>query len=109
MATAQNTVLEAISLPMSDWQYAALADFVFNVGSSNFRTSTLLRVINAGDTAQVAPQLRRWVFAGGKLLRGLQTWREREIELFFEGQQQPRGAGPEKELPPIDIRAGEKH
>jgi len=108
MGTAQITVMTSVEVDLTDGQYAALCDFVFNVGSGNFRRSTLLKVVNAGQFERVPFQLRRWVKAGGRELAGLKTRREREIELFFDGLPLARLAPLEGEdLSVIDIRAGE--
>jgi GH24 family phage-related lysozyme (muramidase) len=105
MTSAQNTVVTAVTATLSDGQFAALADFAFNVGSANFRGSTLLRVVNAGQTDGVPVQLRRWVNAKGKVWPGLQTRREAEIDLYFEGL--PRPPASKEITSPIDIFTGE--
>lgn len=108
MGRAERSVMTAVDVDLTDGQYAALCDFVYNVGGGNFKQSTLLKVVNAGEFDSVPFQLRRWVKAGGKKLAGLEIRREREIELFFEGIGIPRAAPPEgEELSPIDIRRGE--
>jgi len=76
------------------------------VGSANFRTSTLLTVVNAGQIASVPVQLRRWVYAKGKVWPGLQTRREGEIDLYFEGLPRPP-TPPTQLVSPIDILIGE--
>lgn len=89
---------------LNDFQYAALCDFVFNAGAANFRSSTLLKVVLDKQFDRVPAQLRRWVLAGGKPFKGLQARREREIELFFEGQPTPKAApSPGEDLSPLDI------
>jgi lysozyme len=108
MERAQVTVMTAVEPELTDGQYAALCDFVYNVGSGNFRSSTLRKVVNARQYDRVPSQLGRWVKAGGKEWPGLKTRREREIELFFEGIGMPRAAPPAGEvLSPVDIREGE--
>ena len=108
MGTAQVVVMTSVDVDLTDGQFGALCDFVFNVGGGNFRGSTLLKVVNAGDVQGVPFQLRRWVKAGGRELPGLVTRRENEIKLFFDGLSVPRAAPPEgMELEPIDIRTGE--
>ncbi len=63
---------------------AALTDFVYNMGTSAFRQSTLLKRVLAGDWPGACAQLRRWVHAGDppRVLQGLVTRREREIALI---------------------------
>jgi GH24 family phage-related lysozyme (muramidase) len=108
MARAQIAVMvSVVEMRLSDAQYAALCDFVYNVGTANFKSSRLLRVVNEGQMDQVPVQLRRWVKAGDKVVDGLKNRREREIALFFEGQPTPRAVPPAGEdLSPIDIRTG---
>jgi lysozyme len=52
-------------------QFDALCDFTYNVGAGNFRSSTLLRLLNAGDFAGAAQQFARWKLAAGHVLPGL--------------------------------------
>lgn len=56
----------------------ALVSFTFNVGGGAFCKSTLARLANAGDYRGACKQLYRWVYAGGKVLPGLQRRREAE-------------------------------
>jgi GH24 family phage-related lysozyme (muramidase) len=108
MEIAEIAVMNAVNVPLTDGQFAALADFVFNVGSGNFRRSTLLSVLNQGQHDRVPHQLRRWVKAGGREWPGLKTRREREIGLYFQGLAIPRSAPPEDEdISEIDVRSGE--
>ncbi|ECB3853663.1 lysozyme, partial [Salmonella enterica subsp. enterica serovar Kentucky] len=55
-----------IKVPIPETTRGALYSFVYNVGTGNFRTSTLLRKINQGDIKGACDQLRRWTYAGGK-------------------------------------------
>jgi GH24 family phage-related lysozyme (muramidase) len=97
-----------VDVELTDGQYAALCDFVYNVGGGNFRRSTLLKVVNRNDFDEVPFQLRRWVKAGGQVLAGLERRREREIALFFENVEIPRALPPAGvDLTPVDIREGE--
>ena len=108
MELAERAVLTGVKVPLTDGQYAALCDFVYNVGGGNFRRSTLLKVINEDEFERVPLQLLRWVKAGGRELAGLKKRREREIELFFEDSAIPRAVpAPDEILTPIDIQQGE--
>ena len=68
-----------------DTRRAALGSFVYNVGEGQFSSSTLLRLLNAGDARGACAQLSRWVFAGGKQLAGLVNRRAAERELCEVG------------------------
>lgn len=61
---------------------AALIDFAFNLGASALKNSTLRRKVNAGAWDAVPGELRKWVRAAGKALRGLVIRREAEAVLI---------------------------
>ncbi|HCD1077247.1 TPA: glycoside hydrolase family protein, partial [Proteus mirabilis] len=46
-----------------------------------FARSTLLKKLNAGDGAGACEEIKRWVYAGGKVWRGLVSRREVESAL----------------------------
>ena len=56
----------------------AIADFVYNLGASRYKASTLRRRLNAGQWDEAQYEIRRWTRAGGRVLRGLQLRREAE-------------------------------
>lgn len=71
---AARSVLRLVKRPLTDGEYAALIDFVFNLGPGSLQMSTLLRRVNEGDTYMdydIPYQFMRWVYAGGKKLPGL--------------------------------------
>ncbi len=55
----------------SEWQRQALNDFTFNLGINSVKGSTLLGLVNQGKHKEACEQLTRWVYAGGKKLKGL--------------------------------------
>jgi lysozyme len=79
---ARGQTLALTRWPLQAPQIDALTSFVFNLGISRYRGSTLRAVINRGELDRVPGELRRWVFGGGKRLAGLVLRREAEIELF---------------------------
>ena len=100
--------MRAVNVPLSDGQFAALADFVFNVGGGNFRKSSLLKAVNQSQHERVPFQMRRWVKAGGRELPGLKRRREGAIALYFEGKGIPRDVPPaDEDLSEIDVLTGE--
>lgn len=55
--------LNGLRLTLSQHQFDAVLDFVFNMGASKFAQSTLLRKIRqAAPTAQIQAEFRRWVY-----------------------------------------------
>ncbi len=66
-------------------QWDALMSFVYNLGSANLASSTLLKLLNAGDYVRAADQFCRWNKAGGKELPGLTKRRAAEQALFRGG------------------------
>lgn len=82
MQDADDCIEEHVDVELTDNQRAALISFIFNVGCGNFRSSTLLRLLNASDYAGCAKQFQRWDKAKGKVLAGLAKRRLAERELF---------------------------
>ena len=73
---------DAVSVALTDDEIAALEDFIYNVGIGNFRSSTLLVKLNAGDFGGAAAEIDRWDHAGGKVIAGLLRRRQAETALF---------------------------
>ncbi|KMK50653.1 glycoside hydrolase [[Actinobacillus] muris] len=61
--------------------FDALTSITFNVGCGAMRKSTMFRKANAGDYLGACNELPKWVYAGGKKLRGLEIRREKEKRL----------------------------
>ena len=74
-----------VHVPITQQQFDALCSWVYNLGPSNLKRSTLLRKLNNGDYDEVPQQIKRWNKAGGKVLEGLTRRREAEA-LLFEGK-----------------------
>lgn len=72
-----------VTVPLSQRQFDALVDFVWNVGVNALTHSTLLRRLNAGDVQGAADEFLRWNRAGGKVLPGLTRRRQAEREKFL--------------------------
>ncbi len=74
-----------VALKLAQNQFDALASFIFNIGAGAFVRSTLLDVVNRGWHEEVPAQLRRWIYAGGKIQPGLVARRKAESELYLQG------------------------
>jgi lysozyme len=81
-AVAEASVNRYVNVPLTQNQFNALVSFVFNLGSGNFRNSTLLKKLNAGDYQGAGEELLRWVRAGDSTLPGLVRRRAVEKTLF---------------------------
>lgn len=79
---AVSAVRDAVNVPLTQVQFDALVDFVFNVGAEAFRGSTLLRRLNAGNYAGAADQFERWNKDNGVVVPGLMRRRKAEADLF---------------------------
>jgi lysozyme len=60
----------------------AITDFVFNLGAGRLRASTLRTKINQGVFSEVPTQLMKWVYGGGRILKGLVLRRQAEAAYF---------------------------
>ena len=74
-------------------QFSALVSFAYNVGLPAFRSSSVLRAVNAGRLHDVPARLRLWVKAGGRVLPGLERRRAAEAELFMTEMPAQAGRG----------------
>ena len=85
MAELTDTMAEVdmlLTAPANDHQRAALYSFAYNEGCGALSKSTLLRCFNAGDIAGASAQFPAWVYAGGKVVRGLINRRALERSVF---------------------------
>jgi lysozyme len=81
--SAERSVLRLIKVPLTDGQFDALVSFTFNLGGGALQRSTLRRKVNREEHGEVPEQLMRWVWAGGKRLRGLSRRRKAEAALYM--------------------------
>ena len=84
--TAERAVLRLIRVPLEDGRFDALCSFTFNLGAGALQRSTLRRKVNREEHDAVPAELRRWVWAGGRRLKGLVRRREAEAELYVAGR-----------------------
>lgn len=76
--------LNKLNLSLRQCQWDAIVSFVFNVGIGNFKASTLLAKIRINpDDNSIMDEFLRWVYANGKVMRGLQKRRLAEMKLYF--------------------------
>jgi len=73
---------DMVEVELEQYQFDALCAWVYNLGPTNLRESTLLKVLNEKKYDEVPAQIRRWNKAGGDVLGGLTRRREAESLLF---------------------------
>jgi lysozyme len=83
LAPFEAAVNKAVTRPMTQNQFDACVSLAFNIGAAGFATSTVVRKLNAGDTAGAADAFRLWNKAGGQILQGLVNRREAERAQFL--------------------------
>ena len=77
-------ILNACGINFRQEQFDALCSWVFNLGVSNFRNSTMLKYIMAGkEDTDITDQLVKWHNAGGVPMNGLKRRRIAEANLFL--------------------------
>ncbi len=85
LSIAERAVLRLIRVPLTDGQFDALCSFAFNLGGGALQRSTLRRKVNCREHPAVPAEFRRWVWAGGRKLKGLVRRREAEARLYAAG------------------------
>lgn len=79
---AEDCVNTYVKVNLTQNQFDALVSFTYNCGNTAFRNSTLLKLLNKALHEEVPAQMRRWVYADGKICPGLANRREKEIALW---------------------------
>ena len=78
-------VENAVEVDLEQCQIDALVSWTYNLGPTNLKNSTMLKVLNNKDFEQVPNEIKRWNKAGGEVLDGLIRRREAEA-LLFQGK-----------------------
>ena len=79
-------ITDNVTVDLKQNQFDSLVSWVFNLGPTNLKASTMLKVLNLGNFEGVPEQMKRWNKANGKTLDGLIRRREAEA-LLFEGKE----------------------
>ena len=73
-----------VKVPITNNQLVSLSSFAYNEGTGALKSSTLLRLLNNGtDINTVAAEFDKWVYAGGRYMKGLYNRRQAEKQLFL--------------------------
>jgi lysozyme len=85
VTSAAACINRSVTIQLSQDEFDALVDFVFNLGVGAFQGSTLLVDLNAGNITAAAAQFDLWDHAGGAVVAGLLRRRQAETALFEGG------------------------
>lgn len=80
----EQTVNNTVKVPLNQNQFDALVSLAYNIGSTAFKNSTLVKRLNEGNYNAAANQFDLWVNAGGKRMQGLVNRRAAERTLFLK-------------------------
>lgn len=77
--------VKKLGVAKTEGQLDALVSFAFNLGFDRLARSTLLKVIRQGGSkSAIKREFKRWVYADGQKLQGLEKRREWEAKRFFD-------------------------
>ena len=80
----KHKLMPLVSVKITENQFFALIDFIYNLGEGNFSSSTLRKKLNKGDFLGAAEEFPKWCRCKGEILNGLKKRREFERELFLK-------------------------
>jgi lysozyme len=73
-------MVACIHVPLYQHEFDAYLSFTYNVGYGAFCKSTLAKKLNQGKYEEACAELKKWVYAGGRILPGLVTRRDKEYK-----------------------------
>lgn len=76
--------VNALAPVTTQGQFDALVSLAFNVGEGNLKSSTLLKLHNAGNYFGAEHEFAKWNKAAGKVMAGLTRRRNAEADLYAE-------------------------
>lgn len=82
VVVSERSVLRLVRVPLDDCQFDALVSFTFNLGAGALQRSTLRRRVNREEHDAAPAEFRRWVWAGGRKLKGLVKRRAAEARIY---------------------------
>lgn len=83
LESVYRNLVKLVKVELNQNQFDAICLFIYNAGVTRFRTSTLLKLLNASKFDLASGQFRRWIWAGGKKSKGLIKRREIERKIFL--------------------------
>lgn len=82
IAESEQAVEGLVGVKLCQGEFDALVLFVYNIGVTAFKNSTMLRLLDACDLDGARGQFKRWDKNDGKVMRGLKRRRAAEVALW---------------------------
>ena len=76
-----------VNIQLTQNEFDALVDFVYNLGAGSFASSTMLKLLNQGELGLAANEFSKWDHCGGQVVQGLLNRRIAEQQEFSNGNQ----------------------
>jgi lysozyme len=102
--------VNGLGVPLNQNQFDALVSFTYNLGPGSIQGNTGIRAaLKARRYKDVPREMKKWVYAGGKVLPGLVRRRNAEAKLFVA----PAGPAPQPKPPGVikvaDVQPGDNN
>lgn len=81
----ETAIHKCVDVPLSQGEYDAYTSLAYNIGTSAFCNSTLVKKLNARDYEGACAELKRWIYVKGKKSQGLVNRREKEYRMCIGG------------------------
>lgn len=81
----EGALQSCVTVPLSQHEYDVFISLSYNIGSSAFCKSTLVKKLNAGDYIGACQEISKWDKFKGKSLPGLTKRRQSEMKTCLEG------------------------
>lgn len=81
----EGALKQCVTVPLAQHEYDAYVSLAYNIGSTAFCNSTLVRLLNTQDYKGACDQILRWDKFKGQPVRGLTQRRQREHQQCISG------------------------
>lgn len=79
-------IAQCVEAPLTEGEFAAYVSLAYNIGTSAFCKSTLVKKLNRRDYNGACSEILRWNRSGGRVLAGLQKRRFKEYQICMMGE-----------------------
>lgn len=76
----ETAIHKCVNVPLTQSEYDAFTSLAYNIGTSAFCSSTLVKKLNARDYEGACSEIKRWVYFKGKVNQGLVNRRLKEYQ-----------------------------